>query len=346
MYQPGSFDLSLVCSGKWWGALTLTRYYLWLLLGLVTTLPLAKETIYVVESYHADFPWDLGYKNGLEDVLADKFELVYFEMDTKRLPPSRFPERAEIAWRLYQRLAPKLVILADDNALAYLGSKLLKTQTPVVYLGINANPRDYGVVGPTNFTGVLERPLFKRSIKMIDDFIELKKALVLFDSGTTAKVVKEEYFAGKTSVLLGNVKVDIKLIATIDNWKKNVISAPDKGYDALIVGLYHTLVDDKGTHVRANEVIEWTSANTAIPPFGFWGFSIGRNMNIGGYVTTAYAVGELAGKQALIMLAKENKRTLLPIRTTSGELLFSKAQLHKWKIKLPEQIKTQVVLVD
>ncbi len=43
-----------------------------------------RETILVIESYHGEYPWDQSYKEGLREVLASKYDLVFFEMNTKQ----------------------------------------------------------------------------------------------------------------------------------------------------------------------------------------------------------------------------------------------------------------------
>jgi len=187
-----------------------------------------KNEILVIESYHSEFPWDASYKQGLSEVLSNKYNLVFFEMDTKRLPESEFENRAQMAWDEYKKIDPVLVILGDDNALKYLGPKFIKTDTPVVYLGINNNPRAYNIFGNNNVTGTLERPLLKRSILCINKIKKSNNILLLFDASPTSQVLSSEIFYGKKSMEFGGVSSDIKLIKNFDEWKKNVLNAEKK----------------------------------------------------------------------------------------------------------------------
>ena len=137
------------------------------LLLLFLLLPLsvfAQKTVFVVESYHAGFAWDASYKKALQETLGTRYKLEFFEMDTKRLPKEQHQRMSDLAWKKYLELKPDLVVLGDDAALITLVKRLAETRTPVVYLGINNNPRDYVPLTAENFTGVLERPLLKRSI--------------------------------------------------------------------------------------------------------------------------------------------------------------------------------------
>lgn len=308
----------------------------WLLGAILSHMSLsaygADKSILVIESYHAQHAWDRSYIEGLKQSLGQGYQLHYFQMDTKRLPPHTHAMRAEAAWHTYETLRPDLVVLGDDNALRLLGPRFAHTTTPVVYLGINRNPRDYGVVNVDNITGVLERPLLKRSVLLLNEIIDVKRVLVLFDTSTTSKAVKSEYFYNQTTMNIRNVEVDVVCVSSFEQWQQAVNSAKQKGYDALVVGLYHTLVDNLGQYVEADRVVEWTSANTSIPPFGFWDFSVGKHKTIGGYVLYGKEQGLLAGKLARKILEGQLVGPLPPQTGLSGRFLFSRTQLDKWHI--------------
>ncbi|MGM0418155.1 MAG: ABC transporter substrate-binding protein [Thermodesulfobacteriota bacterium] len=297
-----------------------------------------KNDILVIESYHSEFPWDASYKKGISEVLGNKYNLVYFEMDTKRLPKSEFEKRAQMAWDEYKKVDPVLVILGDDNALKYLGPKFIKTDTPVVYLGINNNPRVYNIFGHDNFTGTLERPLLKRSILFINKIKKIKKALLLFDASPTSEVLNSEIFYGKKSMEFGGVKSEIKLITKYSDWKKNVLNAEEKGYDVIFVGLYQSIIDDNGMHVNDETIVKWTSEHTTVPVFGFWDFAVGPDKTIGGYVLSGEEQGKTAGKIALNILSGKKAGNIFPEIAPRGKYLFSKFQLKKWCITIPDHI--------
>jgi hypothetical protein len=296
-----------------------------------------SESILVIESYHASYPWVSSYRQGLEEVLGDKFELTYVEMDTKRIAKSQFKEKANIAWLKYKELSPAAVIIADDNALQALAPRFLNTQTPIVYFGINDNPRKYGVVGATNFSGIIERPLLKRSILMLRKFLPVQKVLILFDDSNTGQIIVDDFFYGRDTMSIAGINIDIKQIESITEWKKTVLAADKQHYDAIFVGLYQTLTDEHGHHINAEEVIKWTSLNTKIPPIGFWAFSIGAEKNIGGYVISGYEEGKFAGDMAIDMIAGKGRR-VMPQSGGHGRFIFSRTQLKKWNIQLPEMI--------
>lgn len=305
-----------------------------------------KKHVLLIESYHADYEWDVSYRSGLEEILNDSCYFTYFRMDTKRCPASAYRSKADLAWEAYQKSKPDVVILGDDNALKFLGKRFGETDTPVVFLGINNNPRIYEVSQFKNITGVLERPLLKRSLAFIDSIMPLKRVLVLFDNGTTAKAVHSHTFGGKTSNKIGAVKVDVMCMSSFEDWKGSVLGARQSGYDVVIMGLYHTLTDKNNKHVPAGDIEAWTSQNSPIPPFAFWDFSVGKGSAIGGYVLFGKEQGVVAGTMVMDILAGKDPAKIHLKVAEKGRFLFSLHQLEKWKIQLPNSISSRSEFID
>lgn len=306
------------------------------------------KTILLIESYHAEFAWDVSYKAAIKEVLGPKHSLVTFQMDTKRLPKDKHLEMADKAWQEYKKVKPDLVITGDDAALKLLGPRFATTETPVVYLGVNRNPRDYHMIGVKNITGILERPLMKRSIAFLIDIIvpNPKKILVLFDSDISSQASLEQEFNGTNKQTITGVDVEVKLIAKFDEWQKTVLNAKKNGYDALIIGLYQTLTDAHGANVADKKVLTWTSENTPVPPFAFWDFPVGADKAIGGYVLFGKTQGEEAAKMSLEILGGKPPSQIIPKTSEQGRFLFSRSQLKKWNIKLPTDIGTKADYVE
>lgn len=307
----------------------------------------AKKSVFVVESYNAEFPWDASYKKALEDSLGVDYALEFFEMDTKRVPKDQHQKMADMAWGKYLSLKPDLVILGDDAALKYLAPRFSETKTPIVYLGINNNPRAYLPKTATNFTGVLERPLLKRSVVFIKSLIPAaKKILILFDANVTSEIVKKEVFEDKDSIEIGELLIDLKMLGELKSWQETVASTKGE-YDAIVVGLYQAVVDAEGKPVNAEELITWVSQNSPVPLFAFWDFAVGATKTIGGQVIYGKDMGILAsGLVKNILEEGKSPKDLRPIFNDQGLFLFSKAQLAKWKLTLPANISSSATLTD
>jgi len=304
---------------------------------LMATVAMADQPrVLVINSYHPDFPWVAAHNAALKRGLKDFASLSFFNMNTKRIPPEAFQTAADRAMQKLDIVKPKVVVITDDNALKLLGERISNQRIPVVYLGINANPRDYNVLDH-QATGVLERPLFKRSIVFIQDILhdELKKCLVLYDNSTTAQTSLASVFGNQRHLRFAGTETNIRLIGTLRDWHQAVLSAKDQGYNAIIIGLYHTIVDNDGNHVPDEDVIRWTSANSAVPIFGFWDFSIGKGKALGGLVLAAGPQGWEAAKLVKRILAGEKASEIEPVIAETSRFVFSDYELKRWGLKKP-----------
>lgn len=309
-----------------------------------------RPLVTVVNSYHADYLWVQGHNDALRDRLEGTAQLAIFYLDTKRTPPETHQAAAELVWREIDAERPDVLVLADDNAVKFLGRRAMDNGIPVVFLGVNQNPREY-LGGLESATGVLERPLYKRSLMFLKEILgpSLKRSLLLFDSGQTARVILDSVFKDKTSLHVGDVVADVRLLGSFAQWREAILRSKEQGYDIILMGLYHNLTDEQGHYVPSEEVMAWTSANTPLPIFGYWDFAVGRGKAVGGLVNSARPQGEAAADLILKILAGAKPGSLYPVTPTAGQFIFSRHELRRWGIKLPESLMetdTPILLVD
>lgn len=309
-----------------------------LLTFLLTGAPAHADhpVILIVNSYGDDMDWVRVHNKALRREMGESATFHTFYMDTKRLPKSLHKLQADKAMALYEETRPDIVVLTDDNALKHLGKSIASRGTPVVYLGVNENPRRYFDVD-LPITGVLERPLFKRSIVFIKDLFrgKLHKCLIMFDDSTTSRATCSNVFKNNMHMTFADTTVELRLIPTFMQWKHFVSESSNDGYDAIIVGLYHTLVDAEDRHVPEKEVLAWTSANSPVPVFAYWDFSIGKGKAVGGMVQAGEPQGVEAARLIKRILAGESAEAIHPVTAESGRFVFSRSEMERWGISFP-----------
>ncbi|APJ04886.1 ABC transporter substrate-binding protein [Silvanigrella aquatica] len=321
-----------------------------LIFGLISINSFAgNKDIIIVESYSKEYKWDADYAKEIRNAFGRKYNLTFFEMDTKRLPKDQHEKMGLKAWDLIQKVKPTMVFIGDDAALKYVGPKLEQNKIRTVYLGINNNPRVYFDKEPKYITGVLERPLIRRSAIFIKDIIpQSKKILVLFDSDITSKIVHEDFFSGKPSINFSGINYDIYLFDKFADWQRKIIDAPHKGYEAIIVGLYANMVDENKKNVDSVKVVQWSAANSKLPIFSFWDFTVGKGKALGGLVMTGASQGKALVEMAQKLLNNPtmNPSSLYPIYLQEGKFVFSKYEMKRHKIKLPADIEKEAIYTE
>ncbi|WP_082970135.1 MULTISPECIES: ABC transporter substrate-binding protein [Aeromonas] len=325
----------------------MTKPLLLLLLLCPLSLRLWAAEILVISSYHPEYLWDQSYNASLVANLKGEHHISHFYMDTKRRPAEEFDQIAERALAYYHQVKPDLVVLGDDNAINYLATSIASLGTPVAFLGMNENPRHKGLVGHPKITGVLERPLLKRNISEMSQLMGgIKKALVLFDSSNVALTAIEDEFKTQTELRVGQTRVNSQLLGDYDLWQEAVLNARQNGYQAIFIGLYHTLIDEQGRHVDERQVLEWTSAHSPVPLFCFWEFTVGKGKAIGGLVLDGHDQGAKAAELVNAILEGAQPKTLAPRAALRGEYVFSKSELARWQLTLPDKWRYKILWRD
>jgi len=305
----------------------------------------AKEKILIIQSYHPDLAWTAQCEKGIKEVLGSLYEIHSFYMDTKRIPNSEFKQSSDAAWKKYLEVKPVLVMTGDDNALSYLGGKLSGSGIPVVYFGINNNPRIYFANHqlPQNITGILERTPVIPWLRFLTQIIpDAKKALILMDSSHTSESIIDIVFQKRKSVEIGNLKAYYRTAESFNEWKE-IISSPDN-FDFILMPTFHAIKDKNDKNASVEQVIEWTSANTLIPVFTNQDYTVNSKGVIGAFVIFGEMHGKMAGEMVLEIL--ENKKSPSEIKTKTdigGKFYFNRDQLKRFKIILPEKIETNSI---
>jgi hypothetical protein len=306
----------------------------------------SAATILVIQSYHAEYAWDAEWLQTLRLRLTPEHTLLTFELDTKRLPREEFAARAGLAMDAYRRHAPDVVVLADDNACRLLGSQLVAAGARIIYMGVNGNPRDYGLHGPENVAGVIERPLVKRTLSYLSrlEGLTLRRALMLFDSGTTSQLIFRTVLRGAAEQNVMGIELQARIVGSWQQWREHVLSARGQGADILIIGLYQTLRDADGRVVPDDKVLRWTAEHSPVPCFAVWEFSVGPGLAIGGLLHSAEEQAHRAAGLVESMLAGE-PLPVQPVLAEQGMLKFSRSGLARWGLVLPATFIDQVEMV-
>ncbi len=305
----------------------------------------AAETgqILVIESYHPHLAWTALCEKGIQSVLGAEYEIAYFYMDTKNVPESEFSERADLAWEKYSDMQPNLVMIGDDNALRLLGPRFSKTETPVVYFGINNNPRYYFDRVPRNVSGILERtPVIPWTRYLCQIMPDARKALILMDSSPTSKAIIDIVFQERKTVTMGGLEIEYKTTGDWAEWKDIVLNPND--YNLIVMPTFYSVKDQTGRTLKDMDVIGWTAANSTIPTFTNQSYTVGSKGVAGAYYIQAEKHGRIAAEIALNILHKKSSTTDFLYQTDSdGQFCFNREQLDRFKIKLPQKIEEQAV---
>lgn len=312
----------------------------WLMLPCLANA--GRSTVLVVHSYHPVLAWTRQCTRGIDQVLGDVATVHHVYLDTKRIPESEFQAMADAAMTVFRRLRPDVVMLGDDNALRLLGPPIAATGTPVVYLGINNNPREYFDTIPANVTGVIERvPLFPWIRYLREIMPDASRVLVLLDASPTSQALVDVNFGARKAITFDGGSIEYNFSAGWDDWRQRVLGAAI--YDMIVMPVFHALEDESGSHVPVDEVVGWTSAHTPVPVFANQDYAVGDDGVAGAYVIQGETHARLAAAMAREILSGVNPASLPLQNDHNGAFYFNKKQLRRFGLTLPGFIKAQAI---
>ncbi|WP_163833966.1 ABC transporter substrate-binding protein [Spartinivicinus ruber] len=330
-----------------------------LLVALVLTISIpiklsaGVKDLLIIHSYSRSESnkWVSEQSQGIRSGFANSDYVFHeLEMGTKKLPADQFKTKAAEVYEQVKVIDPALIFITDDNALKLMVPKIGK-KIPVVFMGVNANIRlDYPwLLEYPNVTGILERPLIKRTLFLMKESLNLKptKALLLLGTNQTGKAFLKIELNNQQSFKLVSFEVDVKASGEVKQWQEWIKSSKSDGYDLVLATTFLGLTAPDGSKENTNVFVKWMSANSPVPVFTVHTDVIGYNKLVGGMVLNGILFGEEAAKIAHEILGEQKPPKSIPYKTlTKGQLIFSKQQLVKWGFVIDKSFMGEVVLVD
>jgi ABC-type uncharacterized transport system substrate-binding protein len=330
-----------------------------------------RPRVLVLQSYGLDYAWTRDVNESIKKGFFGKpFDVQYHFMDTKTHSDPEFKYIAgSRARKRINNWKPDVLIAVDDNAQSLVAvcymdpkkvdiDKLRSAKNPavraifgqcrkehpdlkIVFVGIGAEPDDYGYKGQDNVTGILERmdlPALLETINLIAR-VQKKSRMVVaapIDDSTSGIYNLDGLLKLKREAAPYGITIQPQQIKTFAQWKKMVERA-NKQADLFLISNYHTIKCDSGPkskRVSPSDLINWTEAHSSLPGVGGWGFYVAD----GGMLSVAvspFEQGEVAARLAIKIIEGATPASL-PVETTHQSIIFMRQALTKYNnISLP-----------
>lgn len=292
----------------------------------------ATKRVFVLNSYHAGFPWTNGITKGIRSVLgeADEAPEVYVEyMDTKRYAPETvYPALGEFYRRKYAGQHFDVIITSDDNALFFLleRRKDLFPGVPVVFCAIN-DPDDPRIASQPDITGVAEDWDARGTIKVARRLQpNLKRFFIVSDITPTGRShleclrrIEPEY------------KGSLKFVELAELSEADLREALSRVPDDSAVLLLSFYRDRAGKAFSIEEGVSLVAGSSPQPVYTMWDIAVCGGV-LGGIVTSGRAQGEAAGRMALAILRGTKADGIPVLRSSPNVPMFDYAAMRRFGI--------------
>jgi len=322
----------------------------------------APRKVVLLFSYEQDFWATSDEDNGVVEGLAilgyvegENLEIVRLYMNTKTV--NKTPEQMEaVAVEMIDRIEaadPDLLILVDDNALQHVGGKLLDSDLPIVFTGVNGFPTDaeYGWLtdlskGPLadsqerpghNVTGVLERISFTAGFELLQKLLpQAQTALFMSDNSAVTNLLMSG--AGGMEDL---ETVPLQVVDQVYTNKFEVLKSTTLEYqdqvDAAVLFLPWTIEDTNGDHVPQDQVVRWFLQNSSRPSIGFLDILVEEGY-LCGVVVDMNRQGFHAGLLGGRILNGESPAEMPIIDPVANRILINLARADQLGIEVPFEV--------
>ena len=312
------------------------------------------QRVFVLHSYDASHvcgqPQHAGVVRALRDSGIDQRQLIIdsWAMDTKTTytTPAQIESQAQIALEKINAFNPDVLVTLDDNAFRTVALKLLDTDLPIVFSGMNNLPERYNAQGlwlesrqkpGHNITGVYEKIHFVSALRVQRQIQpQLKKIQVFSDYSPTGKALVRQIRQELKSTALPGIEVEFFISDSWEAYQSAVTAADHSDADALYpVAL--RLTDRQGKTRVASEILSWTARNSNKPsiPLNFAFVKLGL---FGGAGVDFDAMGYQAGKQVVKILQGASAGDLPVEDAERFALVFHTARAEQLGISIPDSI--------
>jgi len=292
-----------------------------------------KKHILVIHSYHQSFVWTDSISSGIESVLTpleNEIETFYEYLDSKRFVDPIFIESFEQKYELLcSKVTCDAIIVSDNNALNFViknRSRFFKN-TPIIFCGIN-NYKPELLKGERQVTGIAEYAAIDSTLMLMHKLHPDRKTLIINDRTVTG-------LANKAIVKSVLPELEKSMVIEYSD-NSNMKSIQDKVKnlsDDWMIYLAPFTMDADGNYYSFNDAVRLVSESSSVPIYSSWDFYLGKGI-VGGYITSGYMQGKLAGELALSIVKGANP-DIIPVHEKSAvSIKFDHSLLSKHDIEL------------
>ena len=291
-----------------------------------------------VMSYHASMSWSAGQLTGFKEAMGDApVEYKIFEMDILRdRSPENLQRKSREARALIESWKPDLVYGSDDAAQEFVASHYVNTPLPLVFSGVNRDPRAYGMRGAPNVAGVIEHEHFVESLRLLRAIAPgARRVAAIFDSSPHWDVLRERMRTGFAAM------PDVQVVAwdTIHTWEdyQRKIREYQSTADAIALVGFFDFSRSKPA-VAHLDVAKWTAENSRLPDFALWENRV-QSGTLAAVTVSDVEQGAAAGRMARAILMEGRSPASFEMKPTiKGVPVVSLARARKMGLKLTSSV--------
>jgi len=195
---------------------------------------------FYINSYHLGYEWGDRIQAQFTQDVKGICNISYHYLNAKKeTNPSKLKNKGMEIANLISLSQPDIIIAADDAASEYVVSPYLRNgHTPVVYVGINWDPRPFGYP-MNNATGMTEIWPIKQTLNTVKGIVGSLKHLAIVTADNILE--KRDEAAIKKITDKETIQLESYFVRNFEEWKQAIKMA--QGSDAIKLGTVEGIKD-------------------------------------------------------------------------------------------------------
>lgn len=207
---------------------------------------LAANCVYI-NAYHPGYAWSDRIQQQFQAKAYPLCHTKVYYLDAKHNNDEQLHAKGKEIASLIQLAKPDIVIAADDAASAYVVAPFLRnTSIPVVYVGINWDPRPYGYP-MDNATGMTEIWPVQHVLTLLKKITNGLRKITIVSALNPLEQTDANHI--QTIANKQHIQSDVHLVKTFAQWKQAILNSQES--DAIYLGTDQGIKDwDKESAIQ------------------------------------------------------------------------------------------------
>ena len=295
-----------------------------------------RPRVLIIQSVSAESNRSKLFKDGWARSLEEKHllaKLSWYSLEQDRYPQSE--ARTAGAFQAISRERPDLVVLVDDAANERVGRSLAaEGKTPLLFVGIDQTPNNYGYGGNAHISGIVEHirlEPFHELLSILYPGMSLKYGVIGVDNPSGRARLEQIHNCTWSQHILS----DSILVRDFSEWKEFINRHQD--FDVLLILNVDSLdnhIGEQGT-ISVREVVNWTEVNSKPLPMGVEADYVANGGGLA-FEFSPRRFGELASSRTKDWLNIKNAPPLDYLHAKDFQVSMCRSRLAVRDIEIPE----------
>lgn len=314
-----------------------------------------EKKIFILHSYELEHvcgaPQHAGVLHGLATAgfaEGKNLQVRAFAMDTKRgnHTPQAMERQAQAALAAIRAFAPDVLVTLDDNAFRLVALRLVDSDLPIVFSGMNVQPERYDaqtrwLVSRShpghNITGVIEKLHTLTAFKVQRKILKKMNTVFVISDNSPTGVAAVEQVREEMASEPHDFAWQLYVTDSWEAYQAHILAACSSDFIDTIYPVALLLKDEQGQVYTAPDILRWTAKVCRKPSipinYGFAKFGI-----MGGVGVDFESMGYQAGVMVARILRGESPSSIPLEQAERYALVFNTARAKELGVSIPEDI--------